>query len=135
MTLPKELITVTPLSKTIALIMFTLLPVIAFLLGMKFQQKMTLYVTPVQYEQVACTKDAKLCSDGSSVGRVGPNCEFAPCPAVDTPGKKEVFCGGIAGIACPSGYYCAYEGSYPDAGGRCVIDRGSDDGAEPLETL
>ncbi len=30
--------------------------------------------------QVACTMDAKLCPDGSSVGRTGPNCEFAPCP-------------------------------------------------------
>ncbi|HCS78848.1 TPA: hypothetical protein DIV55_03825 [Patescibacteria group bacterium] len=29
---------------------------------------------------VACTMDAKLCPDGSSVGRTGPNCEFAPCP-------------------------------------------------------
>ena len=30
--------------------------------------------------QVACTQDAKLCSDGSYVGRTGPNCEFAACP-------------------------------------------------------
>lgn len=30
--------------------------------------------------QVACTQDAKVCPDGSSVGRVGPNCEFAECP-------------------------------------------------------
>lgn len=30
--------------------------------------------------QVACTMEAKLCPDGSSVGRQGPNCEFAPCP-------------------------------------------------------
>ncbi len=29
---------------------------------------------------VACTLEAKLCPDGSSVGRTGPNCEFAPCP-------------------------------------------------------
>lgn len=29
---------------------------------------------------VACTEEAKLCSDGSAVGRTGPNCEFAPCP-------------------------------------------------------
>jgi hypothetical protein len=29
---------------------------------------------------VACTMEAKICPDGSSVGRVGPNCEFAPCP-------------------------------------------------------
>lgn len=29
---------------------------------------------------VACTMEAKLCPDGSSVGRTGPNCEFATCP-------------------------------------------------------
>ena len=34
---------------------------------------------------VACTADAMVCPDGSSVGRVGPNCEFAPCPAGATP--------------------------------------------------
>jgi hypothetical protein len=28
----------------------------------------------------ACPADAKLCPDGSAVGRTGPNCEFAPCP-------------------------------------------------------
>jgi hypothetical protein len=28
----------------------------------------------------ACTMDAKVCPDGSAVGRSGPNCEFAPCP-------------------------------------------------------
>ncbi len=27
-----------------------------------------------------CTMEAKLCPDGSSVGRQPPNCEFAPCP-------------------------------------------------------
>jgi hypothetical protein len=26
-----------------------------------------------------CTMEAKICPDGTSVGRVGPNCEFAPC--------------------------------------------------------
>ena len=29
---------------------------------------------------IACTQEAKICPDGSAVGRVGPNCEFAPCP-------------------------------------------------------
>lgn len=29
---------------------------------------------------IACTQEAKLCPDGSAVGRTGPNCEFAPCP-------------------------------------------------------
>jgi len=29
---------------------------------------------------IFCPQDAKLCSDGSYVGRRGPNCEFTPCP-------------------------------------------------------
>lgn len=29
---------------------------------------------------VACTMEAKLCPDGSYVGRTGLNCEFTPCP-------------------------------------------------------
>lgn len=32
-------------------------------------------------EQVACTMEARLCPDGSAVGRQGPNCEFTACPA------------------------------------------------------
>ena len=31
-------------------------------------------------EGIACTTEAKLCPDGSAVGRTGPNCEFAECP-------------------------------------------------------
>lgn len=27
-----------------------------------------------------CTIEAKMCPDGTFVGRMGPNCEFAPCP-------------------------------------------------------
>lgn len=34
--------------------------------------------------QVACTMEAKLCPDGSSVGRSGPKCEFATCPTEKT---------------------------------------------------
>jgi len=38
---------------------------------------------------VACTMEAKQCSDGSYVGRTGPRCEFSPCPSVvETPGKQ-----------------------------------------------
>jgi hypothetical protein len=29
---------------------------------------------------VFCTADAKMCPDGSYVGRRPPSCEFAPCP-------------------------------------------------------
>lgn len=30
---------------------------------------------------IGCTQEAKLCPDGSWVGRVGPKCEFALCPS------------------------------------------------------
>lgn len=31
-------------------------------------------------KQTVCTMEAKICPDGTSVGRSGPKCEFAPCP-------------------------------------------------------
>ncbi|HRH23608.1 MAG TPA: hypothetical protein PK295_03180 [Candidatus Magasanikbacteria bacterium] len=34
-------------------------------------------------ESVMCTMDAKICPDGSYVGRTGPQCEFAECPGED----------------------------------------------------
>lgn len=36
-------------------------------------------------EPIACTADAKICPDGSAVGRTGPNCEFAQCPEEENP--------------------------------------------------
>src|SRR3989344_2726240 len=39
---------------------------------------------------VVCTMDVKLCSDGSSVGRVGPNCEFAKCPKLSAEVRARV---------------------------------------------
>lgn len=33
---------------------------------------------------VSCTQEAKICPDGSAVGRTGPNCEFATCPTAKT---------------------------------------------------
>ncbi len=35
---------------------------------------------PFTPKEVACTMEAKLCPDGSYVGRTGPNCEFTACP-------------------------------------------------------
>jgi len=37
-------------------------------------------IVPPSQNNVVCTMDAKICPDGSSVGRTGPQCEFAPCP-------------------------------------------------------
>jgi tryptophan-rich sensory protein len=37
--------------------------------------------TPKQQSGIVyCSMDAKLCPDGSAVGRIGPQCQFAPCP-------------------------------------------------------
>ena len=36
----------------------------------------------VPINSVACTQEAKLCPDGSAVGRVGPMCEFSACPGL-----------------------------------------------------
>lgn len=219
MTLPKELTTVTPLSKAVALLLFILLPIISFIFGMNYQagyfDKKMVAPSPTP-EPVACTMDAKICPDGTAVGRIPPNCEFEKCPTTEqTEGKKfsgtitglqydchfdgicgvsigkafvvvdsgegpvdqprirgsvpedlmnedkknefigkqvEVyaaqdggrtdsftlfgstdyyikvidtkmtgtFCGGIAGKMCPAGYYCKYDGTYPDAGGTCL---------------
>jgi hypothetical protein len=31
-----------------------------------------------------------------------------------------MFCGGIAGVACPEGSSCKLDGGYPDSGGKCI---------------
>jgi len=37
----------------------------------------------------ACTAEAKICPDGTAVGRTGPKCEFAACPDTD---KDQISC-------------------------------------------
>ncbi|GEM_PF-2658339 len=41
-------------------------------------------IAPSQTEKtdrkIFCTQEAKQCSDGTWVGRTGPNCEFSKCP-------------------------------------------------------
>jgi len=34
---------------------------------------------------IACTLEAKVCPDGSTVGRTGPDCEFEECPTIQEP--------------------------------------------------
>ena len=55
-----------------------LLAIAAYAVGTMFTNK--------NVGQQACTVEAKICPDGSSVGRTGPNCEFAECPTfIPTP--------------------------------------------------
>jgi len=49
-----------------------------------------LNIKPTTISPVACTMEAKLCPDGSSVGRTGPDCAFAPCPTLTTPPRTVV---------------------------------------------
>ncbi|MEK7601421.1 MAG: peptidoglycan-binding protein [Patescibacteria group bacterium] len=37
-------------------------------------------LTTTNPTQIACTMEAKICPDGTAVGRTGANCEFAACP-------------------------------------------------------
>ena len=48
-----------------------------------FENAENAYVMP--NSPIACTQEAKLCPDGSYVGRTGPMCEFADCPTSPTP--------------------------------------------------
>lgn len=98
MKLPKSLTTVTRFSKFLALCMLLFFPIVGFYLGTFYQaeqdrisprtpiqpsiaqQTLTPTPTPKVIEGKMCTMEAKLCPDGSYVGRTGPNCEFARCP-------------------------------------------------------
>jgi len=69
---------------------FIILIILAGLIGIWFGFKLI-----TGEEPVACTMDAKLCSDGSYVVRVPPECDFASCPKenlilVETPKANEM---------------------------------------------
>ncbi len=54
--------------------------------------------------QVACTQEAKMCPDGSAVGRTGPNCEFAPCPGEGNASG----CGTCPMLSQPAPGFCSH---------------------------
>jgi hypothetical protein len=65
-----------------------------------------LFVRPHQTPEPGgqCTLEAKVCPDGSSVGRVPPACEFSPCPEVKPaphPDWKEIYVPGLAVFRAP----------------------------------
>ena len=62
-------------------------------------------------QPVACTEEAKLCPDGSAVGRVGPNCEFAPCLIVNSI-ISEAEARAIAEKSCIKGGEALASGTY-----------------------
>lgn len=109
MHLPKELITVTPLSKMVALVLFISLPIVAFFFGMRYQALLMeqTYTTPSVTPSptlIACTEEAKICPDGSAVGRTGPNCEFSKCPEQQKEGSM------FGGVITSIDYGCHVDG-------------------------
>lgn len=67
---------------------------------------------------IPCTQEARICPDGTTIRRVGPNCLFPACPINTQP--TPAICGGIKGLTCPGDYTCLYENKVPDATGVCV---------------
>jgi len=66
------------MSHKILIIFIVLVVLTGIWLGLRF------IIGESPLEPVACTMDAKLCPDGSYVGRVPPKCDFAPCPETRT---------------------------------------------------
>lgn len=66
-------------TRIFVLIIVTLLITLVWLLAFENHTR----VTPL-----ACTMEARICSDGTAVGRTGPHCEFSPCPVTKNPQEE-----------------------------------------------
>lgn len=84
------------------------------------------HAPPDTRDTTACTQEAKICPDGSTVARVAPSCEFAACPSVTTtipPAKSaEMLCAEEGGVWQKVGvlgkYQCIH--TYSDGGKMCT---------------
>jgi hypothetical protein len=130
MPLSKKYTTVTPFSKIVALIVFTLLPIAAFFFGMSYQRMIdgtqpVLDLPLVPKEQKACTMEAKLCPDGTAVGRSGPNCEFAACPTTSPSALSPTTTQGFYNaddFVCPKEEWINCMPGFGPADSRCDVE-------------
>ena len=69
-----------------------------------------------------CTQEAQLCPDGSSVGRTGPNCEFAECPIIRMTAQECIINGGdvVNTLSEPDYPVDSYIGDVTDTKCPCV---------------
>ncbi len=70
----------TLVTKHKAVVAFVGIALVAFVAYVISQRNTDLVSDSVEQE-VFCTKEAKVCPDGTTVGRVPPSCDFAPCPS------------------------------------------------------
>lgn len=96
MQLPKELTTVTSLSKAVALLLFITLPILAFVFGMNYQ-------AALENNQV------------NSIQKI----DILPSPIVVPTIGEKMPCSDARGLKCPEGYVCDTS-KFPDASGICV---------------
>lgn len=66
--------------KTIAILLVILILITVIIVRISKKPISNSSSKPTEDNQVVCTMEAKLCPDGSSVGRSGPKCEFTSCP-------------------------------------------------------
>lgn len=90
MRLPKELTTVTPISKALALLMFIVFPICGFFLGMNYQQTIDMDSKQVILEQ----------------NLIRPTPSPTPAPSQYPDGTIEC----KTNKDCPSGYHCTQSG-------------------------
>jgi len=95
---------------------FFLIIILIFLLGL-----LTYFYFPKQNQlenkEVFCSQDVKLCSDGSYVSRIPPNCDFNKCPkedliVVENPKAEEEINSPLFISGKARGYWF-FEGSFP----------------------
>lgn len=88
MTPSRKLVIDRTFSKKFTIILFIVLPILAFFIGTNYQKFLTNKDKLIN--QTPCTDEVKICSDGSSVGRTGTKCEFTPCPTINQENKQRI---------------------------------------------
>ncbi len=105
-------------TRAFVLTILSILIVVTFIVVLEVNKRSSVTPNP---EHIACTMDARVCPDGSAVGRVGPNCEFAPCPEpspesdlirVTSPASQSVITSPVTITGMARGTWF-FEGSFP----------------------
>lgn len=82
------------ISTLVGIIIIVAVAIVAFGGVFAYQYFVMLKEKNQQQRLTVCMQEAKVCPDGSSVGRTGPNCEFAPCPSPNINDNKATCAGG-----------------------------------------
>ncbi len=118
-----------------------LVPVLVVVVGIVLGVWFTGFGAPFKdVKPVVCTMEAKICPDGTAVGRTAPNCEFAACPSPNPkPIPKQSDSGILVGKVL-LGPVCPVERIPPDP--MCApkpyvtkIEAFSQDGTELIKTV